>query len=356
MSAVEFSINTLKIFLLWFSIVNVVPVMLWVERRAAGLIQDRPGPNRVGPFGLFQAIADVIKFFWKMDPVPKHVNRFLFLIAPILSLIPASLTLAALPFADKMVIWGREYQLQVSDLHVGILYMLAIGSLGAYGILFGGWASNNKYSLLGALRASAQMISYEIPLGLAACGAVLFFGTFSLRGMVFMQDGTLFGGLLPKWGIFFQPLGFLIFFITSLAETNRVPFDLPETEGELVAGFHTEYGSMKFAMFMMAEYMNLATMSGLMTAMYFGGWHIPYVSDATLLSWLGGSVNLLAIVQLGVFFFKLYTFLLIYVWIRWTLPRFRFDQLMRVAWKNLIPLSMINLIVTAILLYFWEMR
>jgi len=355
MGAVEHSVNILKIFLLWFSVVNVVPVMLWVERRAAGFIQDRPGPNRVGPFGLFQAIADVIKFFWKMDPIPDNVNRFLFAAAPIMSLIPASIVVAALPFGDRFTLWGHEYLLQISDLHVGILYMMAIGSLGAYGILFGGWSSNNKYSLLGALRASAQMISYEIPLGLAATGAVLFYGTFSLRAMVFMQDGTVFG-FLPKWGIFFQPLGFVLFFISSLAETNRVPFDLPETEGELVAGFHTEYGSMKFATFMMAEYMNLFTMSGIMTTMYFGGWHLPFVTDDTLFSLLGGSRNLLALVQLGVFFAKVYTFLLIYVWIRWTLPRFRFDQLMRMAWRNLIPIGLFNLVVTAVLLYFWEMR
>jgi len=355
MGAVEHSINALKIFLLWFSIVNVVPVMNWVERRVAGLIQDRPGPNRVGPFGLLQPISDFIKFLWKADPIPDNANRFLFLVAPIMSMIPASLVIAALPFGEFVVIMGHEYPLQISNLNVGVLYLMAIGSLGAYGILFGGWASNNKYSLLGALRASAQMISYEIPLGLAMCGAVLFYGHFSLRTMVFVQDGTVFG-FLPKWGIFFQPLGFLVFFITSLAETNRLPFDLPETEGELVAGFHTEYGSMKFALFMMAEYMNLATMSAVMTAVYFGGWHLPWIPDAYLLEALGGSRNLLALVQVITFFVKVYMFLMVYVWIRWTLPRFRFDQLMRVAWKNLTPLALINIVVTAILLYFWEMR
>lgn len=351
----DFTLNTLKIFLLFFSIVNVVPVMLWVERRMCGLMQDRPGPNRVGPFGLLQAVADVIKFFWKMDPIPQNSNRFLYLIAPLLSVIPASLVIAAIPFGDHLMIGGKEFRLQITELNVAILYMMAIGSLGAYGILFGGWASNNKYSLMGALRAASQMISYEIPLGLAATGAVLFYGTYSLREMVLVQDGTVFG-FLPKWGVFFQPLGFLLFFITSLAETNRIPFDLPESEGELVAGFHTEYGSMKFAMFMMAEYMNLATMSALMTTLYFGGWHLPWVADSTLLSWLGGSRNLLALVQLGVFFAKVYTFLLVYVWIRWTLPRFRFDQLMRMAWRNLTPLALMNLVVTAVLLYFWEQR
>ncbi len=351
----ELSLNSFKIFLLFFSIVNVVPVMLWVERRMAGLMQDRPGPNRVGPFGLFQAVADVVKFFWKMDPIPQNANRVLYVLAPLLALIPATLVIATLPFADFVVLWDREFHLQITDLNVGILYMMAIGSLGAYGILFGGWASNNKFSLLGALRAASQLISYEIPLGLAATGAVLFYGTYSLRSMVLIQDGTIFG-VLPKWGIFFQPLGFMIFFIASLAETNRIPFDLPESEGELVAGFHTEYGSMKFAMFMMAEYMNLATMSALMTTMYFGGWHLPWITDASLLSWLGGSRNLMAVVQLGVFFAKVYSFLLVYVWIRWTLPRFRFDQLMRMAWRNLTPFALLNLVVTAVLLYFWEQR
>ncbi len=355
MDVVDLSINSLKIFLLFFSIVNVVPIMSWIERRMAGLIQDRPGPNRVGPLGLLQPIADVIKFFWKLDPIPDNANKVLFQLAPLLSLLPATLVIAVIPFGDHMVVNGKTYLLQISNLHVGILFLLGVGSLGAYGILFGGWASNNKYSLIGSLRSASQMISYEIPLGLAATGAVLFYGTFSLRTMVQIQDGTMMG-LLPRWGIFFQPLGFLIFFITSLAETNRLPFDLPETEGELVAGYHTEYGSMKFALFMMAEYMNLATMSAVMTTLYFGGWHLPWVSDAALLNWLGESRNLLALVQLGVFFVKVYAFLLVYVWIRWTLPRFRFDQLLRLAWRNLTPLALGNIVVTAVLLYFWEHR
>jgi NADH-quinone oxidoreductase subunit H len=242
--------------------------------------------------------------------------------------------------------------LQITELDVGIVYILAIGSLGIYGILFGGWASNNKYSLMGALRSSAQIISYEIPLGLAVAGAVTVFGTFSLREMVLKQDGLLWG-FLPNWGFFYQPLGFLIFLISSFAETNRLPFDLPETEGELVAGFHTEYGSMKFATYFMAEYMNMAIQAGLMATLYFGGWHVPWISDATLLEYLG-SQNLVALVQVSAFTAKVGVFMLLFVWIRWTIPRFRFDQLMRLSWANLIPLGLINIVVTAVVLYFTE--
>ena len=293
-----------------------------------------------------------MKFLWKEDPVPSHVNRFLFNLAPFLTLIPACIVIAALPFGDFMEIAGQKVILQIADINVGLLYVLAISSLGIYGILFGGWASNNKYSLIGAIRASSQIISYEIPLGLAATGAVDHLWDFQLREMVLQQQGT-FLGFLPKWGIFYQPLGALIFFIASFAETNRLPFDLPETEAELVAGFHTEYGSMKFATFFMAEYMNITTVSAMMATMYFGGWHLPWISDETLLAVLH-SRNLLALVQLGIFFTKVAIFLCVFVWVRWTVPRFRFDQLMRMAWRDLIPLSLVNLLVTAVILYFKE--
>jgi NADH-quinone oxidoreductase subunit H len=261
---------------------------------------------------------------------------------------PASLVIAALPFGDRIEISGHEIALQIANLDVGLLYMLAIGSLGIYGILFGGWASNNKFSLMGAMRASSQMISYEIPLGLAAAGTVLVYGSFNLREMVVAQDG-LFLGTLPRWGIFLQPLGFLVFFISAFAETNRLPFDLPETEAELVAGFHTEYGSMKFASFFMAEYMNMASISGLMVALFFGGWHVPWVRDLDLMDRLG--LTWLGIFQVIVFFAKMGFLLCIFVWVRWTLPRFRFDQLMMLAWRNLIPLGLVNLLITAGVLY-----
>ncbi|MBI1860221.1 MAG: NADH-quinone oxidoreductase subunit NuoH [Deltaproteobacteria bacterium] len=345
MNTVDIAILVAKTLLFYLIVLHVVPIMVWVERRGAALIQDRPGPNRVGPFGLLQPVADFVKFIFKEDPIPTGANRGLFLVAPALILIPASLTLAVLPFADKVKLFGREILLQVADLDIAILYVLAIGSLGIYGILFGGWASGNKFSLMGALRASSQVISYEIPLGLAAVGAVAVYGTFSLREIALAQDGLWFGWL-PRWGIFLQPVGFWLFFIASFAETNRLPFDLPETEAELVAGYHTEYGSMKFGMFMMAEYMNLTTISGVMVTLFFGGWHLPFVADAMLLKWIG-SQNLLGLVQVVIFLTKVAIFLCVFVWVRWTVPRFRFDQLMRITWGRLIPLGIVNLLVTA---------
>ncbi|MBI4405191.1 MAG: NADH-quinone oxidoreductase subunit NuoH [Deltaproteobacteria bacterium] len=342
-------IATAKIVVIYGALLSSIPILTWAERRGAAFIQDRPGPNRVGPFGLFQPMADFVKFLWKEDPIPLNVNKLLYVMGPFLTLIPASLTIAAIPVAESAVIFGREIPLQIADLNVGILYILSIGSLGIYGILFGGWASNNKFSLLGAMRSSSQMISYEIPLALSAAGAVLVFGSFSLREMVQMQDGTVLG-FLPAWGICLQPLGFLIFLVASFAETNRIPFDLPEAEAELVAGYHTEYGSMKFATFFMAEYMNMVTISALMVVLFLGGWHLPWVSDAFLLDKLG-SVNGLALVQALVFLAKVGFLVCFYIWIRWTLPRFRYDQLMRLAWSNLLPLSLFNLVATAFVMY-----
>jgi NADH-quinone oxidoreductase subunit H len=349
MSGLDLILSALKAIVILVGVIQVVPVMIYVERKVAALIQDRPGPNRVGPFGLLQPVADALKFLFKEDPIPPNTNRFLYTLAPFLSLLPACLVTAALPIADKAVILGREVTIQIADLDVSLIYILAIGSLGVYGILFGGWASNNKYSLIGSLRSASQMVSYELPLGLATVGAVMIFGTFSLREMVLFQEGTLLG-VLPRWGVFYQPLGFLIFMVAAFAETNRLPFDLPETEAELVAGFHTEYGSMKFATFFMAEYMNLATMSGLMTVMFFGGWHLPWITDSQLLSLLG-SQNLLCLVQVLTYIFKVSIFLFIFVIIRWTLPRFRFDQLLELAWKSLIPLGLLNIVVSAVLMY-----
>lgn len=349
MDWMDLLVIAVKTAVIYLGMVQVVPIMLIVERRGAALMQDRPGPNRVGPFGLFQPIADVIKMMMKEVAVPRQVNKALYLLGPFLVLFPASLVIAALPFGDFFTVFDKSYPLQVANIDVGVLYMLAVGSLGIYGILFGGWASNNKFSLIGAMRSSSQIISYEIPLGLAAVSSVLWYGSFNLREMVVTQQGTILG-VLPNWGIFYQPLGFLLFFVSAFAETNRLPFDLPETEAELVAGFHTEYGSMDFGTFFMAEYMNMATMSGLMVAMYFGGWHLPWISDATLLGWLG-SRNLLAVVQALTVIIKISFFMLVFVWVRWTLPRFRFDQLMRLAWKNLIPLGLINIVVTALIMY-----
>lgn len=354
MDLLSIAIDTVKVLTVFFTFLTIVPIMVWAERRGAALIQDRPGPNRVGPLGLLQPVADAVKFLWKEDPIPTQANGVLYTIAPFLSLLPASLILAVIPFGDHIVLFDRTITLQITDLSVGLLYMLAISSLGIYGILFGGWASNNKYSLIGAMRSSSQIISYEIPLALAAVGVVLIFGTFSLRDMVLAQEGVLFG-FIPRWGILYQPLGFLLFFIAAFAETNRLPFDLPESEAELVGGFHTEYGSMKFATFFLSEYMSLTSISCLMVTMYFGGWHLPWVSDATMVSLLG-SQTLVGLLQVGIFFAKVTVFLCIFIWVRWTIPRFRFDQLMHLAWKNLIPLAIFNVIVTAVVLYLLEGR
>ncbi|MCB0416324.1 MAG: NADH-quinone oxidoreductase subunit NuoH [Bdellovibrionaceae bacterium] len=354
MDLTELSIVSIKTLLIYVAFIHVVPVMIWVERKGAALIQDRPGPNRVGPFGLFQPIADAVKFLFKEDPVPKEVNRLLYNLGPFLILLPSSLIIAAIPVGDRVEIFGRDVLLQVADIDVALLFFLSISSLGVYGILFGGWASNNKYSLLGAMRSSSQVISYEIPIALAAANAVMFYGTFSLRQMVLQQEGVILG-FLPNWGIWFQPIGFLVLFVALFAETNRLPFDLPESEAELVGGYHTEYGSMKFATFFMAEYINLATASALLVTLFFGGWHVPWLSDSWLLLKLG-SQNLVALVQVSMFVAKVSVLLCIFVWVRWTVPRFRFDQLMHLAWGNLIPLGLANIIITAILLYFFEGR
>ncbi len=351
MDLFDLSMMFLKTLLIFLAMVQVAPVMLWVERRACALMQDRPGPNRVGPFGLFQPIADFVKFLWKNEPIPDQANRLLYVLAPFLALIPASLTIAALPVGDFFEIAGRKYDLQIADLDIGLLYMLSISSLGIYGILFGGWASNNKFSLIGAMRSSAQIISYEIPLGVAAVGAVLWYGTLNLREMVDLQEGLIWG-VLPNWGVFYQPLGFFVFLVCAFAETNRLPFDLPETEAELVAGYHTEYPAMKCATYFLAEYMSIATISGLMISLYFGGWHLPWISDGAL----SGTFprNIVAVIQVATFFTKVALFMCLYVWIRWTLPRFRFDQLMHLAWRNLIPLALINLAGSALLLFLLE--
>lgn len=350
--SLDILIPIIKTAVIFVAVIQVVPVMVWVERRGAGLIQDRPGPNRVGPFGLLQGVADVLKALWKEDPLPSGVNRLLYRLGPLLSLMPASLVLAALPFGDVFRVGERSFPMQISTLDIGVLYVLAIGSLSVYGIMLGGWASNNKFSLLGAMRSASQILSYEIPMGLAVAAAVAFYGSLSLREIALAQEGVWFG-FLPKWGIFVQPFGALVFLIAAFAETNRLPFDLPETEAELVGGYHTEYSAMKFATYMMAEYMSMTTASALLTTLYFGGWHLPWIPDSQVLSWVGGSINWLAFIQFSTVFLKIGFFLLLFVWIRWTIPRFRYDQLLRLAWRNLLPLGMVNLIFTAWALYYF---
>lgn len=308
------------------------------ERKFSAFFQNRRGPNRAGPSGLLQPLADGIKFIFKEEIIPTSVDRAFYLIGPALMVIVALIPWAAIPFGDRLVISGVEIPIQIADLNVGILFMLSVSSLGVYGIILGGWASNNKFSLLGAVRSSAQMISYELTLGLSLSAVFLITGGVGTREIIMRQIESPW-----HWNIFIQPVGFIIFFISMLAETNRNPFDLAEAESELLVGYHTEYGAFKFALYMISEYINIITASAIITLVYFGGWSIPFVN----LNNLGLSVNLTGILTVMIFLAKTTFFVFVFIWIRWTLPRFRYDQLMNLGWKVLLPLALINLVVTA---------
>jgi NADH-quinone oxidoreductase subunit H len=340
-------------------LLQVVPIMVWVERRGSALMQNRLGPNRVGPLGLFQSLADAVKFFLKEDFAPAHVEKFYFTLAPLVVVIPAFMTFAVIPFGGDITLQGQLVHLQITDLNVGILYCFSIASLGVYGIIMAGWASNNKYAMLGGLRSSSQMISYELSLGLSILGMVLLAGSLNLRDIVAVQDSLLFG-FLPKWGVFVQPLGFLIFLVSIFAETNRLPFDLPEGESEIVAGYHTEYGSMKFAMFFMAEYINMFVASALVTTLFFGGYLLLPGFSYLIEPLAGLFARFIAdqpaewarlFLQVVSFAAKVAFFLWFFVWVRWTIPRFRYDQLMNLGWKVMLPLSILNVVASAVLIY-----
>jgi NADH-quinone oxidoreductase subunit H len=338
----DWLIAIIKVVGIWVWVLLIAVVMTWVERRGAGLIQDRPGPNRAGPWGLFQPLADGIKLFTKEEIIPTKAQKFLYIIGPALFSLPAFSAYAVVPFGDKIILGGKEIILQVSDVNIGFLYILAIGSMAVYGVILGGWGSTNKYSILGGLRSTAQMVSYEVPLGLALLAVVFVYGTFSLRDISLAQQGT-FLGFLPNWGIFKQPLGFILFIVAAYAEANRVPFDLPEAESEIVSGYHTEYGSMRLGLYLFGEYVNLVTISGIIVALYFGSWHLPYIDLGAYLgpiSW--------GIVSFCIFFLKVAFFLWLFVWVRWTLPRFRYDQVMGLGWRGLIPLALFNIFITAL--------
>ncbi len=330
-----------KIAFVWGVVLGaVLPNLIWVERRMAGLIQDRPGPNRVGPFGLFQAIADILKMFMKEDVVPMYADRLLHTLAPLILLVPAMTTFAVIPFGSTIRLFGRDIPLVIADVNIGILYVFALTSVGIYGLVLAGWASNNKYALLGGLRSSAQVISYELAMGIAAISVFLAAGSLRLTKVVEYQASGTFLGFLPLWNCFPQALGCVIFVVSAFAETNRLPFDLPEAEAELVAGYHTEYSAFRFGMFFMAEYLNLIAASAMMATLYFGGWSLPLLHLTGL---LGG------LVSVAVFAAKTGFFIFLFVWVRWTLPRFRFDQLMNLGWKVFLPLSLLNLIWTGVL-------
>ncbi len=330
-----------KIAFVWACVLGaVLPNLIWVERRMAGLIQDRPGPNRVGPFGLFQAVADILKLILKEDVVPMYADRLLHTVAPLILLVPSMTTFAVIPFGSSIHLFGRDISLVVADVNIGILYVFALTSVGIYGIVLAGWSSNNKYALLGGLRSSAQVISYELAMGIAAISVFLAAGSLRLQRVVEYQASGTFLGFLPLWNCFPQAVGCVIFVVSAFAETNRVPFDLPEAEAELVAGYHTEYSAFRFGMFFMAEYLNLIAASAMMATLYFGGWSLPFVH----LTGIAGGL-----VSIAVFAAKTGFFIFLFVWVRWTLPRFRFDQLMNLGWKVFLPLSLLNLLWTGVL-------
>ncbi len=310
-------------------LLGVVSYLIWVERKVAGHMQARTGPNRVGPYGLLQPIADILKLFFKEEFIAAEANKVVYHIAPALAVIPALVTFSVLPLGPAVT---------VTDVNVGLLLFLAMSSLGVYAITLAGWSSNNKYALLGGLRSAAQMISYELSMGLATIGPLLLGGSLSLTRLVEAQSRMIhvLGVPIPGWFVFMQPLAFVIFMICALAETNRAPFDLPEAEAELVAGFHTEYSSMKWGLFFLGEYMNIIAICGIATALFLGGWNGPFLPENLKVLWFLAKVGVL------LFFF---------IWVRWTFPRLRYDQLMNLGWKVLLPASLVNLVVTAVMVY-----
>jgi NADH-quinone oxidoreductase subunit H len=321
-----------KVGVVLVALLTAVAYAVWLERKVVARIQSRWGPYRVGPHGLLQPVADALKIFFKEDIVPSDADRVVYWLAPFLAFTLALLSIAVIPFGTSITIGGHTIPFQIADLNVGLLFVLAVTSLGVYGVALAGWSSNSKYPLLGGLRSSAQMISYELSLGLGVVGVVMVAGSLSLREIVERQSGL--------WNVFVQPVGFLLYFTAAIAETNRVPFDLPEGESELVGGFHTEYSSFKFAMFFMAEYANIVTVSCLATLLFFGGWLGPVF----------GPPLLRALLPVLWFCLKVFCFLFLYIWIRGTLPRFRYDQLMAFGWKFLLPVGLLNVLVTSLIL------
>lgn len=315
----------------------------YFERKVAAFIQDRVGPDRAGPFGILQPLADGIKFFMKEEIIPNVSNKTLFILGPCIAMMTALMAGVVIPWGGTLEINGTQYNLQIADLNIGILYIFAVVSIGVYGIMIGGWASNNKFSLVGALRASAQMISYELAMGLSIIALIMVTGSLSLRDITLMQGGGI-GSDWNMWNIVYQPVGFMIFIICAFAECNRMPFDLPETETELVGGYHTEYSSMKLGFYLFAEYINMFTSSAVMATLYFGGYNFPFMND------LGLSQNVVTILGTLALFAKIAFFIFFFMWIRWTLPRFRYDQLMNLGWKILIPLAIVNVAITGLVM------
>jgi NADH-quinone oxidoreductase subunit H len=365
--ALEIGIGAIKALVVLLIVLHLTVFLLWVERKGSALIQNRIGANRASIFGVLPwntgivntLLADPLKMFTKEDFVPYGADRLLHWLAPFLSVFPIFITFACIPFGDELRIGDTRIELQVADLNVGILYVLAVVSLAVYGIVLAGWASNNRWALLGGLRGSAQMISYELAMGLALVSVVMAFGTLDLQAMARAQGAGLgtFLGLgraldwIPAWGIFYQPLAFLIFFAAGIAESKRIPFDLPESESELISGYYTEYSGGKQATFMFSDFAEIVLVSGLVTTMFFGGWQVPFLGREGLVFPWGAQVHLpnpiVAVVQVVAFLVKVFFFCWLQILIRWTLPRFRYDQLMRLGWKVLLPLGLANVVVTA---------
>jgi NADH-quinone oxidoreductase subunit H len=313
------------------------------ERKIAGYLQDRVGPNRAGWGGMFQPLADGLKMFMKEEIIPTDSNRFLFIAGPSLALLTALIGSAVIPWAPDIVFGDHTIPVQVADINVGVLYIFGIVSLGVYGLMIGGWASNNKFSLMGAVRAASQNISYEIPMGLSLIALLLVTNTLSLKEIVGQQHGG-------NWNILYQPLGFILFLVCSFAETNRTPFDLPECETELVGGYHTEYSGFKMGAFMFAEYLNMFVASAVMSTLYFGGYNYPGMD------WVAGMVGPLIapLIAMAVLLAKVFAFIFFFMWVRWTVPRFRYDQLMNLGWKVLIPLAIANIVITGIVITIYD--
>jgi len=371
--AMEITINLVKLIVIFLLMVQMVPLLVWVERRGSAFIQNRLGPNRVGPLGLVQLLADAVKFLLKEEFAPAKATKSIFYLAPIIALIPGALAFASIPLSvpfdiSEFTFWGHQwgpyqFKTQGYDFGIGIVFVLGISSLGAYALLMAGWGSANKFSLFGALRACAQMISYELALGLSLVGLLLIFGSFSFTDIVNQQQGPLtfhfLGektslGFLPNWGIFYQPLGALIFFVSIFAETNRLPFDLPEAEAELVSGYHTEYGGLKMLMFYIGEYGHMMVASALMVTFFFGGYHFPGLNPDSMLAFWETYFSVNAAQLMNMLFFhlilfsKILVFLWIFIWVRWSVPRFRYDQLMDLGWKVMLPWALFNTVVTSV--------
>ncbi len=344
----QFGVSVILAVVVVAVMLGAVAYCIYFERKISAWIQDRYGPNRVGPRGLLQPIADGAKFLLKEDVVPLHADRPLFILAPAIVFIVAFVTFAAIPWGGQLQLGDKLVDIQVAKPDIGLLYILGVASMGVYGIVLGGWASNNKYSFYGAIRATAQMISYEIPMGLCILVVVLTMGTLRLEEITAQQASGDWLGFIPRWNVFLHPLAFVILLITAMAEANRTPFDLPEAEQELVGGYHTEYSALKFGMFVLGEYAHMLTSSAFIAVLFFGGWHLPWIpwtqADAT--EWYAVLAKMLVLGG------KVAAFIFLMMWLRWTLPRFRFDQLMRLAWQRLMPITLGLLVLATGLLYF----